>query len=157
MADTSSSGAYRHGLLRDDMHETDEGTRIIFTLTAGLMNLGRMLYWSVFLYSFCANAFFLVRRVRCHLCFSLTPFSSIIAGCRCYAFPCCLFHLFISPEAPVPTLCRPPRPDLLSFQCIRRQCQHCHTWPAPHAYTVPVRDRCHTDRLHVYFGQSVEP
>ncbi|KAF8513049.1 YIF1-domain-containing protein [Gautieria morchelliformis] len=33
---------------------------IILTLTAGLLNIGRMLYWSVFLYSFCANAFFLV-------------------------------------------------------------------------------------------------
>lgn len=43
------------------MTRVDGHPSIILTLTAGLLNLGRMLYWSVFLYSFCANAFFLVR------------------------------------------------------------------------------------------------
>lgn len=45
---------------------------IILTLTAGLLNLGRMMYWLVFLYSFCANAFFLVCSAGCliaYFCF----------------------------------------------------------------------------------------
>ncbi|KIJ56246.1 hypothetical protein M422DRAFT_774076 [Sphaerobolus stellatus SS14] len=37
---------------------------IILTILAGLLDLGRMFYWSVFLYTFCANAFFLLRSLR---------------------------------------------------------------------------------------------
>lgn len=37
---------------------------IIITLLAGLLNLGRMFYWLVFVYAFSANAFFLLRSLR---------------------------------------------------------------------------------------------
>ena len=33
---------------------------IIIAILAGLLNFGRLFYWSVFLYTFCANSFFLV-------------------------------------------------------------------------------------------------
>lgn len=40
------------------------------TLFAGLLNLGRLFYWMVFVYAFSANAFFLV----CFQCFAVSLF-----------------------------------------------------------------------------------
>lgn len=103
----------------------------LVTLLFGLLNVRGLVYWSVFLYTSAANAFFLVRVVF--------PVAFI--------FP---FHVNRNTDtdachmitAPLAAVRHPPRSE------FAEQCYH-HTCTESAAHPVPICDRCGADRARL--------
>lgn len=95
--------------------------RVIVTLLAGLLNIGRTAYILIFLYSFLATAFFLVR----------PPLSLSLTKTVPHSFPS---------TASFPPLCRPSRRICNGFSSA-------HDPTIPSNY-VPIHHRCQPDTVH---------